>query len=174
MIKHGNQQFYELVKNIIYTPEFKEMAKYRHHINTSIYDHSLKVAYLCYCYHRKHKCNINIKELVHAALLHDYFLYDRIGKSTANRPRNRFVHVFVHPSIAQKNACRKYRLTKAESNAIKRHMFPIIPIPPTTQCGWIICWYDKIASIGDYINSEKWKKSLKKSHPQIFVHTQMY
>lgn len=174
MSKHENQQFYELVRNIIYSPEFKQMAKYRHHTNTSIYDHSLKVAYLCYRYYCKHRCNVNVKELVHAALLHDYFLYDRIGKTTDNRPRNRFVHLFVHPSIAHKNASSRYRLTKCEKNAIKRHMFPIIPIPPITQCGWLICWYDKVASIGDYINSDKWKTSLKKSHPQIFIHTSIH
>ena len=170
-INNENRQFYYLVKHIIKTPQFQQMAQYRHHRNVNIYDHSLKVAYLCYKYHLKHHCDINLKELVHAALLHDYFLYDRINKTTQNRPRNRLIHLFKHPVIALSNANHDYTLTYDERNAIKRHMFPIVPIPPITKCGWIVCWYDKVASIGDYISSEKWKKTLKQTHPQIFVQT---
>jgi hypothetical protein len=48
-------------------------------------------------------------------------------------------------------------------------MFPIVPIPPTTKCGWIVCWYDKVASVGDYLNLDTWKKTLKETHPQIFI-----
>ena len=168
-INNENRQFYYLIKHIINTPEFQQMAKYRHHGDTSIYDHSLKVAYLCYKYHLKHNCNINMKELVHAALLHDYFLYDRINKTTEDGPRNRFIHLFKHPLIALENASHDYILTYDEQNAIKCHMFPIVPIPPTTKCGWIVCWYDKVASVGDYLNLDTWKKTLKETHPQIFI-----
>lgn len=153
-------RFQYIIQDIIYTPEFIKMRNTKHHIKTSLYDHSLKVAYLCYRFHCKHNLSINIEELVRAALLHDYFLYDRINKSSGDNI-NRFIHLFKHPATASYNAINDYPdLTYKEINAIKRHMFPIVPIPPTTKCGWIICYFDKIASIGDYAHNQKWKKEL--------------
>jgi uncharacterized protein len=134
MTHDQNQEFYNLIWNIVNTSEFKQMYNYRHHTKISLYDHSIKVAYLCYKHHYKYKCKTKIEELVRAALLHDYFLYDRIQK-TNNCPRNRFIHLFIHPFIAYYNASTKYQLSYKETNAIKCHMFPIVPIPPTTACG---------------------------------------
>ena len=153
-------KFNALVHDIITTPEFIKMQETRHHIKTSVYDHCLKVAYLCYKFHCKHNLNIDVKELVRAALLHDYFLYDRIDKSSGD-DINRFVHLFKHPQTACSNAINDYPdLTYKEINAIKRHMFPIVPIPPTTTCGWLICYFDKVASVGDYLHLQGWKKQL--------------
>mgnify|MGYP003294660030 CR=1 FL=1 len=163
-----NQEFYNLIWKIVNTSEFQQMSKYKHHMQTSLYDHSIKVAYLCYKHHYKYKCKTNIEELVRAALLHDYFLYDRIDKTTSNRPRNRMVHLFKHPSIALHNATSQYDLTLKEQDAIQHHMFPIVPSPPSYACGWLICFYDKIASIGDYGNSERWKKHLLSEYPDLF------
>lgn len=167
MTRKQNRQFYFMVKKIIDSEEFKTMANHRHHIQVSTYEHCLKVAYLCYRYHIKHNSKVNIKELVRAALLHDYFLYDRIDKTTV-KPKNRFVHVFCHPSIALNNATAQYRLSIQEQDAIRKHMFPIVPIPPTSKCGWLVCFYDKVAAVGDYFNREKWKQELLEYCPEVF------
>jgi uncharacterized protein len=159
------QNFILIIDGIVHTESFLMMHTYKHHMKTTMYDHSLKVAYLCYKYTCKHNSNINQYELIRAALLHDYFLYDRINKTNKI---NRFVHLFKHPQRALKNAIRDYPdLSKYEINAIKRHMFPIVPIPPTTKCGWLICYFDKIAAIGDYVNMKKWKQPLIKQYPDI-------
>lgn len=167
MTRNQNRQFYFMVKKIILSEEFQKMANHRHHIHISVYDHSLKVAYLCYKHYIKYNSRVNIKELVRAALLHDYFLYDRIDKTTAV-PRNRFVHLFSHPFVAVNNATSQYKLSVQEQDAIQRHMFPLVPIPPTYKCGWLVCFYDKVAAIGDYLNGEKWKNELLECCPEIF------
>ena len=110
--------FQYIIQDIIYTPEFIKMRNTKHHIKTSLYDHSLKVAYLCYRFYCKHNLSLNIEELVRAALLHDYFLYDRIDKSSGD-DINRFIHLFKHPRTAYKNAIIRYPdLTNKEINAI--------------------------------------------------------
>ena len=45
-----------------------------------------------------------------------------------------------------------------EQDMILRHMFPLIPIPPKTAAGWLLCFYDKVAALSDYFGENKWKK----------------
>jgi uncharacterized protein len=160
------REFYDLIREIIETEEFFKMANQKHHIKTSIYDHCLKVAFLCYKHHHRFKCKTNIHEVMRAALLHDYFLYDRINKESGD-DINRFIHLFKHPATALRNASIDYPdLTRKERNAIQRHMFPIVPIPPTSSCGWLVCYYDKIAAVGDYLHIQRWKKELMQYCPE--------
>ncbi len=162
--------FYILIRDIIETNAFLKMSLQPHHMKTSMYEHCLKVAYLCYKHHLRYRCKTNVKELVRAALLHDYFLYDRINKESGD-DINRFIHLFKHPTVALRNAQIDYPdLTRKEENAIKRHMFPIVPIPPTTACGWLICYYDKVAAIGDYLHGQRWKRELIQYYPELIKH----
>lgn len=36
-------------------------------------------------------------------------------------------------------------------------MFPLTPIPPQTKAGWLLCFYDKVAAVSDYLSENKWK-----------------
>ena len=149
--------FYDLVKDIVETKAFCRMHHYRHHLHGSTFEHSIKVAYLCYCHHRRSGKSEGLYELVRAALLHDYFLYDHHAKEGEGRITG-LRHGLVHPRRALENAERAYPdLTKGERDAIRRHMFPLTLVPPKTRCGWLVCFYDKVAAIGDYCNRKKWK-----------------
>lgn len=167
MLESQIEEFYFMVQDILETDEFVKMSQTKHHIKTSMYDHCLKVAYLCYKHHYKFHCKTDLHELVRSALLHDYFLYDRINRESGDNI-NRFKHAFNHPYVALNNAIDDYPdLSLTEQNAIKRHMFPLTIVPPTTACGWLVCYYDKVAAIGDYLHMQRWKKELKQYCPQI-------
>lgn len=153
------KSFYDLVDDIITSEEFSRMRKYKHHLNGTTYDHSVKVAYLCYRYYYRHRSKVNLKELLRGSLLHDYFLYDRHDRKNNI---NGFIHGFVHPNRALENALKKYPdLTETERDMIKRHMFPLTPIPPKTRGGWLVCFYDKVAAIGDYCGKTDFNKYYK-------------
>lgn len=158
MVKIVDLEFYRLIWDIIRTDEFLGMKNYKHHIKGSVYDHSIKVAYLCYKHHKKFATRIDLKEFVIGALLHDYYLYDwHDGEHK--------LHGFTHAKIAYQNAIKKYPdLTIRQQDMIRRHMFPLTPIPPRTRGGWLVCFYDKVAAISDYFGKNKWKK--KKSCPE--------
>ena len=129
------------------------MQQYKHHLNGNTYEHSIKVAYLCYWHYKRHKSKVDPKELIRGALLHDYFLYDRHDKSNPEHICG-LIHGFTHSKRALENALKAYPdLTKTEQDMIKRHMFPLTPIPPKTKCGWLVCFYDKVAAIFDYCDS---------------------
>ena len=153
MPKNHIEEFTNLIHDIITSKEFQKMKEYKHHRNSTTYRHSLHVAYLCYLYYKRKQRNVNIQELIRSALLHDYFLYDwreNDGKCKG------LVHGFVHAKRALENALKDYPdLTKVEQDAIKNHMFPLTLVPPTTKCGWVICYYDKVAAISEYMQSKR-------------------
>jgi uncharacterized protein len=157
MLKIQDPRFDALIEEIINTNEFNNMKMHKHHFDSTVYDHTIKVAYLCYLHHQKHvRSKVNLNDLLRAALLHDYFLYDRRNKNSEEKI-NRLVHVFHHPKVALDNAQKDFDdLTKFEIDAIQRHMFPLTIIPPKTRCGWLICWYDKVAAIEDYFDYHNW------------------
>lgn len=146
-----NKEFYGLIRDIIASEEYIGMKRYKHHVKGSVYDHSIKVAYLCYKHHKRFGTKTPLREFVRGALLHDYYLYDWHDKE------HKF-HGFTHPRRALENALAKYPdLTHRERDMIRRHMFPLTPIPPRTKAGWLICFYDKVAAVSDYCGKNKWK-----------------
>jgi len=147
------KEFYCLIRDIVRSDAFRKMKQYRHHIKGSVYDHSVRVSYLCYR-HYKRRGSADLGELVRGALLHDYYLYDWHDMTKGHR-----LHLFTHPRDALANARARYpTLTARQCDMIRHHMFPITPAPPRTRAGWAVCFYDKIAAFCDYFGENKWKK----------------
>lgn len=138
------RKFLPLVRDVIRSEEFRKMKTYRHHRNGNLFDHSVKVAFLCYRHHRKFHMKSDVQSLVRGALLHDYYLYDLHGDGKPHKK-----HWFRHPDTALRNALAQYPLTERQKDMIKHHMFPITVIPPKTPEGWLVCLYDKIAAVSD-------------------------
>ncbi len=125
------------------------------HGTYSVYDHSLFVTSMCIRISRKLHIKVNDKAMIRGALLHDYFLYDWHEPTKANR-----IHGFTHPGIALRNAEKVFRLGKIEKNMIKRHMFPLTPVPPRYRESVILCIADKICAT--YETAGGFKKKLTK------------
>lgn len=139
------KEFLLLARDILRSEEFQRMKKYKHHIKGNLYRHSMKVAYLCYKHHRRFGMKTDPAELVRGALLHDYYLYDLHGDG-----KRHHLHWFKHPRFALQNAVKRYpSLTDRQKDMIRRHMFPVTPIPPRTAAGWLVCFYDKVAAVSD-------------------------
>ena len=74
-------------------------------------------------------------------MLHDYFLYDWHDKANGHH-----WHGFTHSGTALHNASEDWKLTPVEREIIKKHMFPLTPIPPTCREAWLVCLADKICA----------------------------
>ena len=111
------------------------------HGNWSVYAHSRNVAAMALHLAQKLHVRVDPEALIRGALLHDYFLYDW------HRPDpDRRQHALFHASVACDNASRDYALSDVEKDIIRRHMFPLVPIPPRTAEGWIVCLADKLCA----------------------------
>ncbi|RHP26673.1 HD domain-containing protein [Clostridium sp. AM27-31LB] len=109
--------------------------------------HSVSVAYMSCYIAEKYNLSVDYYSLITGALLHDYFLYDWHDKEDGHkRP-----HGFYHPSAALANAERDFEINSRTKNIIKRHMFPLTPIPPVCLEGWVVCIADKICSTKETI-----------------------
>ena len=98
------------------------------HGNVTTFAHSVRVACLAvwmadraHLWHR-----VDLKSLIRAALLHDYFLYDWHDWDNGE---HRW-HGFTHGHAALVNALMDFDLNDIERNSIENHMFPMTPIPP--------------------------------------------
>ena len=111
------------------------------HGEVSVFVHCICVAYLSCSIMRFFNIKANITALILGALLHDYFLYD-----WHDGERCRKVHGFTHPFKAVRNAREDLDITPLEENIIKRHMFPLVPVPPRYREAWIVCIADKICA----------------------------
>ncbi|MDD2214116.1 MAG: HD domain-containing protein [Oscillospiraceae bacterium] len=133
--------FWPVTLGIYQAAGLKDCDAWIQHGSTSIMTHSLAVAYVSFSLavllgRRRH-----LPELIRAALLHDYFLYDWHDKNNGHR-----WHGFFHPRVALQNAETRFTLSRREANAILRHMFPLTPIPPIYTEGWLITLADKLCS----------------------------
>lgn len=135
----------ELIKMIreLETDGRLESEKYYfQHGNTTVYEHSIRVAQVSLYIASKLRVRVNEKDLMRGALLHDYFLYDWHHKN-----KEHCLHGFRHPYTALVNAKTDFILNAKEENIILRHMFPLTPIPPFYREAWIVCIADKYCAL---------------------------
>ena len=65
---------------------------YIQHGSTSVYEHSVKVAYTSLYFARRFRLNIDEKSLIRGALLHDYFLFHFPKIHVGNEQRQSVYH----------------------------------------------------------------------------------
>ncbi len=119
----------------------RKTSEYIQHGDTSCLLHTVAVAYYSVRVDQKFHIHCRRNELARGALLHDYFLYD--WHNGERRP----LHGFTHPSRALENADRDFKLSMAERDIIKKHMFPLTVVPPMCREAWIVCMVDKACSV---------------------------
>lgn len=139
-----NKSVYIYGRDILVSDGIKSEKKFMQHGDTSVYEHSLNVAYLSLFIARFLNIRVNERAIVRGALLHDYFLYDWHVKCEKNRK-----HGFSHAGRALENARRDFALNAVEEDIIKKHMFPLNIAPPKYRESVIVCIADKIGAAAE-------------------------
>lgn len=134
--------------------QFLSTKQHVQHGKTSVYRHSVSVAYLSYRFAKKLHIKVNYRSLLRGALLHDYFLYDWHAPIP-----ERFLHGYYHPGRALKNAKKHFELNALEEDIIKNHMFPMTIWLPKSREAVIVSLVDK------YISTVETVKRGKKGDP---------
>ena len=111
------------------------------HGTTSVLEHSATVTAVALILTSRLHIPVDERALTRSALLHDYFLYDWHDPDPSHR-----LHGFRHPYFAARNARRDFGATPHEQAIIRTHMFPLIPIPPTSREALIVCLADKLVA----------------------------
>ncbi len=117
--KH-REVFRALVADLEGDPAVQSMrALPQHAPGISCYQHSLLVAYLSYRLCRF--LGLDAGAAARGGLLHDFYLYNWLDKST----HPHFNHGVHHPLVALENARARFVLTEKEADIIATHMFPL-------------------------------------------------
>ena len=121
------------------------------HGDVTTYDHSLEVARLSVAIADRLRLwnHVNLRALVRAALLHDYFLYDWHDYDDGSHR----LHGFRHPYAAERNARTDFEIDDVVANSIRTHMFPLTPIPPKHLEGVIVNVADTASAIQETLAS---------------------
>lgn len=131
------------IQKICRVSRMNENKQYLQHGTTSIYGHSLHVAYMSCLFAENFHIRADYRALIRGAFLHDYFLYDWHDREHCHRRP----HGFYHPGVALVNAMQEFELSEVEKDIIRKHMFPLTLIPPRCREAWIVCLADKICSV---------------------------
>lgn len=130
--------------DILRSDNFKNSENNIQHGVISVRIHSLNVAIKSVEFVEKFHISCNREDLVRGALLHDYFLYDWHIEDKENPHK---WHGFHHANTALQNAKKEYKLSKRQSDIIKKHMWPLTVIPPRYKESWIVTLVDKYCSL---------------------------
>lgn len=141
-----NQDYISIIKkygfDILNSKNMLKQKDYIQHGNISVYEHSLRVAYLSLKIVDKYNLDVDIKSVVRGALLHDFFLYDWHVKDRSHR-----LHGFTHPKTAYNNAKKEFILNDIEKDIIIKHMFPLVIFPPMHLESYVVTVADKISAV---------------------------
>ena len=136
----SNKEYQEIIDEFLNNEMVLEMKKYRQHFDFDCYDHCRHVAETCFKVAKK--LNLDYVSITRAAMLHDLFLYDWHVKDGRKN-----LHAFTHGKIALENASKIFELNSKEKDMIKKHMWPVTPIPPKSLEGFILTFVDKHCTI---------------------------
>lgn len=140
----------EIIIELNKTGNYQLLETFIAHGTKTVAQHCRDVAVMSVKISQKLNIQIDYQRLIVAALLHDYYLYDWHVKD-----ENHNLHGFFHGKKASDNAYRDYNVDQEIQNAIRRHMFPLTPIPPTTKIGIIVTLADKICATKETLRISK-------------------
>ncbi len=150
-----HREIVQSASDIIKSKNFEKTKRHIQHGSMTVNRHCMDVAkYSLFISYKLEKMGIRCKkdELIRGALLHDYFLYDW---HDANHVQPHNLHGFRHPGTALRNARREYRLTPREEDIIRKHMWPLTPMPPVCREAWIVTTADKWCSLLETLHVHK-------------------
>lgn len=133
----SDPEFYKLTGDLLATPEVQSLAGFVQHDTFDRLQHVLSVSYLTYHYCSRH--SLDSRTAARAGVMHDLYYYDWHENDWSHRP-----HGYRHPGFAVINAKKLCGgLDKKTENIIRRHMWPLTPVPPRYREGWVIVAADK-------------------------------
>lgn len=156
-----HKEILEEAHDIVKSSNFASADECIQHGNMTVKKHCLNVARYSLLFSKKIPLEINKRDLIRGALLHDYFLYDWHKKDKKNAHKN--LHGFYHPGIALNNANREYKLTPRQKDIIKKHMWPLTIVPPMCKEAWIVTAADKYCSLLETLHIHR-SRAVKNRH----------
>lgn len=156
--KENAKDFFDVVDDIYFTDEVQSLKQYEQHLDIDRLSHITSVAYLTYKISKK--LSLDFEKSTRSAVMHDLFYYDWRDGETGKWHR---LHGYKHPYYSALNAKELYpEISEKEIKIIKRHMWPLTILPPSSKEGLIVSFCDKYCANIEvlYSVSKKYKEKI--------------
>lgn len=146
-----SKSYEELAAPLLSNEQVQRMDSFIQHGTTSTLDHTQRVARASLSLARALRLKVDEQDLIDAALLHDFYLYDWHDRSTS-KPN----HATKHPLYAAANARELLDVNPHVASIIETHMWPLPPARvPASAEAWVVCaadkWCSLVETIGDRV-----------------------
>ena len=152
-----------LYQSFFTNPLINKMKEIPMHRGSNCFIHSFKVCKMVVHKAIKRKYNYNLKDLIIASILHDYYLYDWRQHHELKKK-----HGKRHPLIAERNAKRDFNISENVSFIIKTHMWPLTPgLYPKTKEAKLVNYVDDVVATREFLSSKRHKKIKEEKYLQF-------
>ena len=153
------QELIDIYNTFLNDSHILKMKEIPMHRGSNCYIHSFKVAKLSIKRALKRK-GYNLKALLIASILHDYYLYDwRKEKECKKR------HGRKHPYIAVENAKRDFKISEEIENIMRSHMWPLtIKDFPKSKEAKMLNYIDDVVATREFLTSKNYKKKREEKY----------
>ena len=147
---NDKELFFKELNKLIEDEKVQRLKEFPQHHGSNTLKHCIAVAKRSFALAEKFGWDIDEKELVRAAMLHDYYLY-----KIKEEGLSAFRHGTSHPDIAVRNAHKDFGLSEKEMKDIRSHMWPLtFRHPPRSKVAALLCLADKDIAIREFARPE--------------------
>ena len=158
VLETTKKELEDIYQDYLNNEKVKQMDTIHMHRGSTCYIHSFMVAKLAVKRAlRRKKKKLDLKSILIASILHDYYLYDwRDNKKLLKG------HAKRHPFIAAQNATNDFNISSFVKEIIESHMWPynFKYFPRTTEAR-IVCNADTHIAFKEAMTSIKHKKKIE-------------
>ena len=158
----------EIYQRFLHDEKIMRMEEIQMHRGSSCYIHSFRVAKLCILKAARYKrySMQNLKDVLVAAILHDYYLYDWREHHELKKKHGR-----RHPLVACANAIRDFNISPAVQEIIKTHMWPLTPrLYPKTKEAKLVNRMDNHIATREGLTFRVFKKKRRAKYDKMISH----
>lgn len=135
-----DNEYFAAVSDLLEEEGIRRLDCFIQHSDITTLKHVICVSYITYraCRH----FGLDWRAGARAGILHDYVTYDWHEPGDGSHR----LHGFRHPRFALENSRKITELSPLEENCIKRHMWPLTPVPPRYREAFVLTFVDKFCA----------------------------
>ena len=152
--------FVDELNKLLEDPRIVKLCTFPQHHGSNTLSHCIAVTKKSFELAEKFGWDIDERELVRGAMLHDYYQYN-----IKEEGLSAYRHGTSHPKIAMQKADKDFHLTEKEKNIIRGHMWPLtLAHPPKSREAILVSLADKEVAAVEFVRPElrKARKAYKR------------
>ena len=168
LTKQQKEELEAIYQKFLNDKKVQRMSEIQMHRGSSCYIHSFRVAKLCLLKASRYERYTfeDLKNVLVASILHDYYLYDWREHHELKKKHGR-----RHPLVACANAIRDFNIPTEVQDIIKTHMWPLTPkLYPKTKEAKLVNRMDNHIAIREALTFRAFKKRRREKYLKMISH----